>query len=121
MTVGAGSYLDSLLAVAGAVNVFGDLEKPSPRVGLEAIAAREPDLILLSSGEEAGGPPPAERPGWEVLEAVREGRVRRVDADLVHRLGPRIGEAARSLARVVHPELAHGDLPRRAACGEPRG
>lgn len=109
ITIGEGSYLDSLLSVAGATNVFGDMESPSPRVGLEAIVAREPELILVPA-EETGrdAPPPSERPGWEVLEAVREGRVRVVDGDLVHRLGPRLGEAARVLARTVHPGLASG-------------
>lgn len=106
MTVGAGSYLDSLLAVAGGVNVFGDLEAPSPRVGLEAVTARRPDLVLVSRrGAGSGAAPVAGRPGWDVLEAVREGRVREVDGDLVHRLGPRLGEAAAALAATLHPEL----------------
>ena len=105
VTVGAGSYLDSLLTVAGARNVFGDLRAPSPRVGLEAVAARDPDLVLVPrrSGSRRGARP-ARRPGWDVVAAVRDGRIRTVDGDLVHRLGPRIGEAARSLAASVHPE-----------------
>lgn len=104
VTVGRGSYLDSLLTVAGAENVFGELEAPSPRVSLEAIADRGPELILWpgASGGE-GWTPPGERAGWRVLEAVREGRVRVVDGELVHRLGPRLGEAARALAALVHP------------------
>lgn len=107
VTVGRGSYLDSLLSVAGARNVFGDLRAPSPRVGLEAVAARDPDLVLVPRrGGEDGGPRPARRPGWDVVPAVREGRVRTLDGDLVHRLGPRVGEAARVLATVIHPGRA---------------
>ena len=104
VTVGRGSYLDSLLSVAGARNVFGDLRAPSPRVGLEAVAARDPDLVLVPRrGGGDGGPRPARRPGWDVVPAVREGRVRTVDGDLVHRLGPRVGQAAGALATVIHP------------------
>lgn len=107
ITIGAGSYLDSLLTLAGGDNVFGDLEAPSPQVSLEAIAAREPEVVLWSAGAEAHDrPSPSRRPGWRALRAVREGAVRRVDGELVHRLGPRVGEAAAVLARAIHPEAA---------------
>ncbi len=106
VTVGRGSYLDSLLRVAGARNVFGDLEAPSPRVGLESVTDRDPDLVLVSRRREGDGTRPARRSGWEAVPAVREGRVRTVDGDLVHRLGPRVGEAARALAAVLHPDRA---------------
>lgn len=106
-TVGSGSYLDTLIAVAGGRNVFSDLDAPSPQVSLEAVAARDPDLILAprAGGSEGRRRPPAKRPGWDVIPAVREGRVRRVDGDLLHRLGPRLGRAAAELAAAVHPEL----------------
>ena len=71
--------------------------------------ARSPEIILLSGGVSGGSAPPSERPGWDVIAAVREGRTRTVDADLLHRLGPRIGEAARFLARVLHPGIEFGD------------
>ena len=107
VTVGAGSYLDSLLTVAGGVNVFGELEAPSPRVSLEAVSARRPDVVVVSRREGGGAATsPGERPGWEALEAVRRRRVRRIDGDLVHRLGPRLGEAAAALAAALLPELA---------------
>jgi ABC-type Fe3+-hydroxamate transport system substrate-binding protein len=108
ITIGAGSYLDELLEIAGARNVFEDLAAPSPRVGLESVVARNPDLILVPVIE--GGPepvPPARRPGWEAIEAVRDGAVVRVDASALHRLGPRIGIAARRLAAAIHPEAGN--------------
>ncbi len=112
-TVGAGSYLDTLIAIAGGSNVFGDLSAPSPRVSLEAIMGRDPDIIIhpVSDGVAAGGVLPSERPGWSYLRAVRSGSVRTVPADLLHRLGPRIGEAARLLAIALHPETKDLLLP----------
>lgn len=106
-TIGAGSYLDSLIALAGGRNVFGDQSGPSPRVGLESVAERAPDVILFPRGagsEERA--PPADRPGWESVGAVRRGAVRRVDGELLHRLGPRLGEAAAHLAATLHPSLS---------------
>lgn len=106
ITVGQGSYLDSLLTVAGGRNVFGDLEAPSPQVSLESVVSRDPEVVVVPrrGGEEAPTPP-SHRPGWDALAAVREGRVRAVDGDLLHRLGPRIAEGALALARTLHPEL----------------
>ncbi|MEJ2482876.1 MAG: helical backbone metal receptor [Gemmatimonadota bacterium] len=103
ITVGAGSYLDTLLSIAGGENIFHDLAAPSPQVSLEAIAARSPELILLPVLPGATPADPSTRPGWSVIPAVRHGRTRSVDAGLLHRLGPRIGRAARSLAQALHP------------------
>lgn len=104
ITIGRGSYLDSLITLAGGRNVFGDLQSPSPQVSLEAIAAREPEIILypVHRGVE-GRAPVSERPGWHILEAVRSGRVRVFDGELVVRLGPKVAAAVRELARAIHP------------------
>lgn len=106
ITVGAGSYLDSLITIAGGRNIFGDVGAPSPTVTLESIVLRDPEIIVHPvSRSWNGGVGPGDRPQWSSLAAVRSGNVRRVDADLLHRLGPRIGEAARHLATVLHPEI----------------
>lgn len=106
ITIGAGSYLDSLVKVAGGSNVFGDLPEPSPQVSLEAIVVRDPALVLVPVETGSIRDTPAERQGWAVIPAIRDHRVQNVEADLLHRLGPRIGEAAVALAIAIHPELA---------------
>lgn len=114
MTIGGGSFVDSLLTIAGGVNVFGDLETAAPRVSVEAIIDRNPDRILVSVAREAldRGPNLATRHGWERIPAVAAGRVSTLDRDVVSRLGPRVAEAAWSIA-----EALHGELP--AAAPEP--
>jgi ABC-type Fe3+-hydroxamate transport system substrate-binding protein len=106
ITIGGGSYLDSLITLAGGRNVFGDQEGPSPQVSLEAIAARRPEIVLypVHRGVEKRAPI-RDRPGWEVLSAVREDRVREFNGELVVRLGPRIGAAVRELAAAIHPTV----------------
>lgn len=98
MTIGGGSYLSELLDVAGAENVFGDLDAPSPQVSLEEVASRHPDLILA-------GPNNAARirnsPAWQAVAAVREGRIVVIDTTIVGRPGVRMGEAARFLRERV--------------------
>ena len=118
ITIGHGSYLDTLISIAGGRNAFHDVGVPSPTISLEAIAVRDPDLILFPVAEEWGAAThPSERPLWSSLRAVRTGNVRRVEANPLHRLGPRVGRAVRALAEVIHPGLFEGDVGAKADAG----
>lgn len=107
-TIGGGSYLSELIRIAGGVNVFGDLDAPSPRVSLEAILIARPDVILLPVARPGAHPAAIlrERSGWSAIAPVREGRVAGVDAELLHRLGPRLPDAARAIADAIEQALA---------------
>ncbi len=98
LTLGHGSYVDELLTIAGAKNIFGEMPEPSPQVTLEEIVRRNPDFILA-------GPVSAknmsESPLWRSVPAVRAGRILIVDTLLVGRPGVRLGEAARSLRALI--------------------
>lgn len=100
ITIGRGSFLHELLEIAGGENVYGDVGAPSPRVELEDIARRDPAVVLA-------GPVGARRirseQRWRAVRAVRNGRVLVVDTNLVARPSVRLGEAAVSLARLLHP------------------
>jgi iron complex transport system substrate-binding protein len=102
MTIGAGSFLTELVDIAGGRNVFGDLAGPSPQVSFEEVLRRNPDFILGRPGtvEKLAG---SER--WRTLPAVRDGRVLVMDTVLVGRPGVRLGEAAVSIARLLHPGI----------------
>ncbi|MDB4882673.1 MAG: ABC-type transporter, periplasmic subunit, partial [Gemmatimonadetes bacterium] len=47
LAVGSGSYLDELIAIAGGTNVYGFMTAPSPRITLEDLVQRDPQVILL--------------------------------------------------------------------------
>lgn len=100
MTIGAGSFLSELVEIAGGRNVFGDLEPPSPQVSFEEVLRRNPDAIL-GRPETAGHLGASER--WRTLPAVRDGHVLVMDTALVGRPGVRLGEAAVSIAQLLHP------------------
>lgn len=95
MTLGRGSFLSEILEHAGARNVFDDLATSSAPVSIEAVAARNPEFILVSGG---GEPAIAGRPEWRVVRAVRERRFLRVQGSEFNRPSPRIGHAVRELA-----------------------
>jgi len=109
-TAGEGSFLASLLALAGAEPVTGDAEGV---MGAEELAAADPELILLgtASYDSALADPAAAldavraRPGWGELAAVRDGNVIPYLADIVTtRPGPRIVDGLEALARAIHPD-----------------
>lgn len=101
--IGGGSFLSELVDAAGGRNVFADMPQPSPQVSQEEVLRRNADVVLT-------GPHSAQRlrtePGWRGLNAVRSGRVLVVDTALVERPSVRLGEAALSIAKLLHPELA---------------
>lgn len=103
ITIGHGSYLDELVDIAGARNVFGDLSQPSPQVTLESVAQRNPDFILA-------GPVTASRLSaearWQAVPAVRLHHVISVDTSIVGRPGVRMGEAARYLRALLDSATA---------------
>src|SRR5687768_6183111 len=100
MTIGSGSFLSELVEIAGGRNVFGDLEGPSPQVSFEEVLKRDPQYIL-GRPETAGNL--RAKPRWLGLPAVRNGRVLVMDTVVVGRPGVRLGEAAVSIARLLHP------------------
>lgn len=100
ITIGRGSFLHELLEIAGGRNVYGDFATPSPRVALEDLIARDPDVVLAGP---AGAALIRADARWRALRAVRENRLRVIDTMLVARPSVRLGEAAVSLARLLHP------------------
>lgn len=95
MVLGRGSFLHELVERAGWRNLFGDLAAPSAAVSLEAIVARNPDVILTT----ADGPPAvASRTEWQAVGAVRGRRFLRVSGSAFSRPSPRAPEAIQELA-----------------------
>lgn len=101
LATGGGSFLNELIDIAGGSNVYGFLKEPSPRITVEDLLERDPEIILLSPESRARY---VADPRWRALRAVRGDRLLAVDTMLVYRPGPRLGEAARSVARLLHPD-----------------
>lgn len=105
--IGAGSYLDELVVLAGGENVFHDLRSPSATVSLETIAERDPAMIAILADSGAVTPPAwARRSEWRAVRAVREGRFLVLPADLFGRPSARAPEAVAELRRRLRQAAA---------------
>jgi ABC-type Fe3+-hydroxamate transport system substrate-binding protein len=94
IALGAGTFVSELLELAGGRNIFDEIAAPSAPVSLEAIAARDPAVVILAGSEMPGL---ERRPQWRALRAVREGRLIRLTESSSNRPTPRAPEAVRSL------------------------
>jgi iron complex transport system substrate-binding protein len=111
-TTGTGTYVHELIEIAGGRNIFEDATGLWPTVSLEEVVNRQPDIVLVSQTEEIRVNIEQLRaaPGWRDLQAVRDGRALQIDADLYNRPGPRVIEAARQLAHLLHPDAFQDGL-----------
>lgn len=109
LIAGSGSsYFSDLLDTAGGTNIFSDASTPYPKISLEEVLARNPDVILELSGESR---PKQEKVVslWQSersLKAVTTGRVYAIPSGSFLVPGPRAVEAASTLLHLLHPEIA---------------
>jgi iron complex transport system substrate-binding protein len=109
-TSGGIGFLHELLDIAGGDDVFGDIKRESVQPSSETMIVRAPQVIIEV---HSGDPPRAdvllrERASWNALAsvpAVRDKRVHLLYGSYLMAAGPRLGRAAETLARVLHPEV----------------
>lgn len=100
-TIGGAHLISRAIELCGAENVFASLALPAPQVGVEAVLAAAPDAIVAGTDD-------AVRPAWlddwrrwTELPAVRRGNLLVVDANLLHRAGPRFAEGVEQLCATL--------------------
>jgi len=105
VTVGKGSFGDDLIRLAGGENVAGKDKEMYPRLGMEEILKRSPEVILISSMNPKGDYERILREWarWKMIPAVKQGRIHLIDSDLIDRPSPRIIEGLEEMARLIHP------------------
>lgn len=98
ITVGAKSFLNELIELAGAQNIFTDIQKDYPIVQQEEVIRRDPEIILVLHPVAVH-----DRAGWEHIEALKHGRVYTdLDQDILMRPGPRLTKGYNTLKEIFH-------------------
>ena len=105
ISAGRDTLISDLVRRAGGESVTGAEPTPYPRFSMEEVVVRRPEWIILAQHSDASVDDRLRE--WDqltLLPAVRDGHIRSVDGDLVHRPGPRIIDGLRAIARILHPE-----------------
>ena len=103
-TAGPGSFIDTMIKMAGGANVAASLKSDYAQISQEELITADPDVILLGDG--AYGVSPAQvagRPGWGSMAAVKNNQVLTFDDNLVSRPGPRLVDGLELVFKALHP------------------
>ncbi|MDR3764629.1 MAG: helical backbone metal receptor [Acidobacteriota bacterium] len=101
ITAGHGAFLTELLTAAGARVVTDNMPQEWINISLESILPKRPQYILLLKDSPVTLKELQMRPGWRDMEAVRTGRVLRID-DRLQYPSPVAFDALENFARQLH-------------------
>jgi iron complex transport system substrate-binding protein len=109
-TIGALAWQNELIEIAGGTNIFGDQQIDYYQYQVEALIARNPDVIVvpaegMGTGQQAALSEIKARPGWDTISAVQNDRIYQINSNIIERAGPRVADAIEQLAAFFHPEL----------------
>jgi iron complex transport system substrate-binding protein len=106
-TAGAGTFEDEIIETAGGVNIFHDLSGYA-QVDPEAIAVRNPEVIITCSGMGTGADKPLQwaetERGLNQTDARKNAQIYQAEGDIITRTGPRIVDGLEMFAKFIHPE-----------------
>ena len=100
-TVGGKELMSDALRVCGARNVFADLPQRAPAIGIGAVIARNPDIIIAVAPPGRGTSWLAQWRRFPSLRAVRTGRLLDFEDQRLSRLGPGVIGATASLCAKI--------------------
>ncbi len=109
MSIGKNSFINELIQIAGGKNIFDDIKEAYPIVSDEQILLRNPDVIIIPDNLQDGIEGIKIRNGWKNIEAVKNGSIYSLDADMISRPSPRITEAIAMIQKcLLADQLAGG-------------
>jgi iron complex transport system substrate-binding protein len=97
------TFIGSIYALFGLENIADGVDEAAagyPQLSAEYVVGQAPDLIVLADTKccEQSAEAVAQRPAFDTVPAVKDGRVLAADDDIASRWGPRIADFAESVA-----------------------
>lgn len=107
-TPGRVNWLTEISQLAGAYNIYEDVELASIQTDWDDVYRRNPDYICLAwvgvRTEKIKPESLLKRPNWSNLEAIKNNKVLVLEEELYCRPSPRLLEGAAKLAKLLHSE-----------------
>jgi iron complex transport system substrate-binding protein len=98
-TINGEHYISQLIEVCGGRNIFGDLGKLAPLIGVEAVLERDPEVLL--AGEDAGPDAFNEWERWPTMAANRYENQFMMPAAEISRATPRLLDAGAAICSAL--------------------
>lgn len=107
MTVNKNTFHQDIISIAGGINMTADASISYPRISIEEVLKKKPDIIIISSMDRGGMFEKARQDWlkWTSIPAVKNKRVYLIDSDLIDRPSPRIIDGIEEMAKLIHPEV----------------
>jgi iron complex transport system substrate-binding protein len=101
---GQASIVNDVIQRAGGINCIKK-KKKLMRINMEALIECNPEAYIIQQGPMNKNPSdPSSRSNFQVLDAVKKGKVLFVDEQTYSRPGPRAVDAVEELALFLHPD-----------------
>ncbi|MDD5648452.1 MAG: cobalamin-binding protein [Dehalococcoidia bacterium] len=108
MVAGKSTLIDDIIRLAGGTNVASDINGFAS-MNLESIISADPQIIIVPTSMDEKGDPLWEfvttDPRMVNISAVKNGRVYKIEGDLIYRHSPRCITALEQIASFLHPDL----------------
>ena len=98
-TINGEHYVSQLIEICGGRNIFADLGKLAPLIGVEAVLERDPEVML--AGEDAGPDAFNEWERWPTMAANRYGNQFMMPAAEISRATPRLLDAGAAICSAL--------------------
>jgi iron complex transport system substrate-binding protein len=105
-SAGSSTFIGGIYSLFGLENIADGAADPAggyPQLSAEFIVGQAPDLIVLADTVccDQSAEALAQRPAFDTVPAVQDGRVLAADDDIASRWGPRVADFAEQLADVL--------------------
>ncbi|WP_321365905.1 cobalamin-binding protein [uncultured Desulfuromusa sp.] len=102
---GPDTFINDIINIAGGKNAVPKGPSRYPTWNTEALLSVDPEAIIVST--YPGQPAPKHFfDGWPQLKAVKNNHIILIEADWIHRPGPRMILGIEALAKALHPDIS---------------
>jgi iron complex transport system substrate-binding protein len=102
ITLNADHSVSHAFALCGGVNVFAEEPTIAPRINIEGVIAKNPQLILLAGHNETQSASWIDSwSKWPSIDAVSNGQIKHVNGDVINRPTQRFFEGTRQICELI--------------------
>ena len=100
ISIGPGSFIHDMLTTAGGINVLSDSPIRYPRIDMEEIILKDPEVIIAPT--DLIDSINVWKKRWGGISAITHGNVYPINPDIISRPGPRIVDGLEQIYEYIH-------------------